>query len=132
MLDFKFEGGRGIDSKTIDYARKINDEYPFAHEEFEDIGTPESDVNSDNANQDNCIKRKDIDGFLENMFDSRAFEMEFKKYFSFKTIIILSNQFIQLLQCSGLQMMLNYPAQMIKKTICFGSIAFSMRIILKM
>ena len=85
LLDFKFEGGRGIDSKTIDYARKINDEYPFAHEEFEDIGTPESDVNSDNANQDNCIKRKDIDGFLENMFDSRAFEMEFKKYFSFKT-----------------------------------------------
>ena len=85
LLNFKFEGGRGIDKKTIDHARKINEKYPFAPAKLEDIETPEFRFNSESAGQDNCIQRKDIDSFLEGIFNSRPFEMEFKKYFSFKT-----------------------------------------------
>ncbi|WP_407424381.1 hypothetical protein [Methanobrevibacter sp.] len=85
LLNFKFEGNRGIDDKTIEYAKKINERFPSSNKEFDDIATPPLKTDSNDSGEDDRIREEDINNFLEEIFNSRAFEMEFKKYFSFKT-----------------------------------------------
>ena len=39
LADFKFEGGRSIAAETIEYARRLNDKYPYAPKErVDDLG----------------------------------------------------------------------------------------------
>lgn len=83
LLDFEIEGGREIDARTIDYAQNINAKYPLVKRDLPEIPSIGSQ-RIKSSFENNCIKRKDIDGYLEKVFNSQSFEMEFEKYFSFK------------------------------------------------
>ena len=84
LLDYRIEGNRKFNEQAIEHAKILNSKYPFAPKEFDEIPTPESNPVKSESGQ-NAVKRKNIDGYLERVFNSRAFEMEFTKYFSFKT-----------------------------------------------
>lgn len=86
LLEFKIEGNRGFRQETIDYANKINEQYPFELKDFTRIPDMESDEKSENIIlNDEYISRRDIDNYLEEIFNSRTFEKEFEKYFSFES-----------------------------------------------
>lgn len=86
LLEFKIEGNRGFRQETIDYTNKINEQYPFELKDFTRIPDMESDEKSENIIlNDEYISRRDIDNYLEEIFNSRTFEKEFEKYFSFES-----------------------------------------------
>ena len=94
LLNFKFEGNRKIDEKTLDYAQKINEISPFTNKMYSYISGPEIDENCLNKyydiNQEYIrwetdgyyIKWDDVDDYLRNIFKSRDFKKDFEKYFS--------------------------------------------------
>lgn len=84
LLNFEFEGNRKINQNTIKYANKINVKFKFEKMSNSFISGPILNLNNIKENEE-FIKRSDIDNFLENIFYSQYFEIEFKKYFSSKS-----------------------------------------------
>lgn len=85
LLDFKFEGNRMISQDTIDYAKFLNDKYPFQQKNFAFISGPKIKQISVNQLQS---KNNDKSGFsinlLKNLVFSKDFEYKFIKYYPIK------------------------------------------------
>ena len=85
LLEFEIEGNRKIDKKTLDYAKQLNEKYPFITKDLEFISGPEIYKKDKNIAPKNRVKNDDPVDFLKEIFFSRFFEMEFKKYYSNET-----------------------------------------------
>ena len=85
LLDFDFEGNRGISYETIEFAKQINKKYPFVKKQKEFISGPKiTEIITNNVPNDNYVKWDEVNDFLSEVFFSHSFEMEFKKYYSKK------------------------------------------------
>lgn len=82
LLNFDYEGGRIINEITIKYAKELNKKFPLHPRIFKKVSKQESHIEENHRNTSNPVKTWDINKFLENIFYSKSFEMEFKKYFS--------------------------------------------------
>lgn len=85
LLDFKFEGGRAINDETIEIAKRINEIKPFIPREYEFISGPElnnEEISENNEELENTFGPVTISNYIRDLFYSRKFEMEFKKYFT--------------------------------------------------
>lgn len=78
LLEFKFQGGRKIDEKTIDYAKKINDISPFVVKDFDFISGPPLDDSDTNKG---IFDGRDVNEYLINVFNQYSFEKKFIKQF---------------------------------------------------
>lgn len=81
LLNFKFEGGRYIDSETIKYAKEINAMFPFKKEHLNFISGPTIEKAQEKHVESSSVKFDDANELIKKCFYSRSFEMEFKKYF---------------------------------------------------
>ena len=81
LLDFGFEGGREISNDTIDYAKRINEKYPFKPRNYEFISGPEITPAQTEVPQQG-IALESVEDYLKGIFYSNSFEKEYKKYFS--------------------------------------------------
>lgn len=85
LLDFKIEGDRTIDQKTITYAKMINKKYPFNNK----FKRTKRTNNVSKISENDIFKEKsstryfnnDLKKFLENVFRTNSFKNNFKKYF---------------------------------------------------
>lgn len=83
LLNFKFEGNREINLDTINYAKKINDKYPLRLKSKNLISGPKiENTFFEIKNNGNFIKYNEVDDLLNDIFNSRAFMLEFEKYYS--------------------------------------------------
>lgn len=83
LLKFDFEGGRNFNKETIEYAKKINEQYSFKGFSNEFISGPDiHKIDYDIGSSINYIKKEDIDELLKKIFYSSEFEMKFKNLFS--------------------------------------------------
>ncbi len=88
LLDFKFEGGRFIDEKTIDYAKYINRMFPVNMEillskEFDseyDIIVQDKTV-SDAKNDNEKLSDESMEDFLTKIYKSDSFYGFIEKYY---------------------------------------------------
>lgn len=89
LLNFKFEGRRKINPETIKYAEYINNLHPYVPKNYEFISGPPIDL------KDNCTEIfhnwNEVNIYLKEIFNSRYFEMEFKKYFPTGLYNMISN-----------------------------------------
>lgn len=83
LLNFRFDRERKFDEATLEMARKINTLKPFVQENGDVVSGPE-------INQEEIDKIPDfeyvfghgtLNKYIKDIFYSRLFEMEFKKYF---------------------------------------------------
>lgn len=83
LLDFKFEGGRKIDTDTIKYAVTINEKYPFKEKSFVSkrysLNNKDSAKNSEKISymQNELISVKDITEHLLKLYRSQRFRNTF-------------------------------------------------------
>ncbi len=86
LLEFRVQGGRKIDEETLQKAREINKIKPFVHKQYEFISGPPIDREQIEENKRNFSypfgRNKAVNDYLKEIFYSRKFEMEFKKYFT--------------------------------------------------
>ena len=86
LLEFRFQGGREIDEETLQIAKEINKIKPFEHKEYEFISGPPINNEEMVENRKNFYypygRNKYVNEYLKEIFYSRKFEMEFKKYFT--------------------------------------------------
>ena len=89
LLDFKFEGGRFIDEKTINYAKQINAKFPVdmqkllstEHDKKYNIITVDDTV-SDVPNDNEKLSDAKMEEFLLSVYKSNAFCGLIGKYFN--------------------------------------------------
>lgn len=82
LLDFEFEGNRFIDKNTIDIAIEINKKYPKSIKYLPFISGPKtSEALPEKINWEQYVKFDEANDFLKDIFKSRSFELEFKKYY---------------------------------------------------
>lgn len=87
LLKFRFQGNRTINQSTINYAKIINNIKPFESEVLEFISGPYIDYEKINLNKKLYkynFGTADVNNYLKEIFNSKLFESEFKKYFSNK------------------------------------------------
>ncbi len=88
LLDFEFDGGRKIDLDTINYAKELNEKYPYVKKDLKYISEPqkdfESDIQDDVASKNESSNFDNFNGYdyLKKIFYSKSFETEFKSFFS--------------------------------------------------
>lgn len=82
LLNFDYEGGRSIDESTIEYAKELNNSFPLHPKILKTVSKQESIIEENLGSISNTFKTLDVNNFLKNIFYSKSFEMEFKKYFS--------------------------------------------------
>ncbi len=87
LLDFKFDGGRSIDSGTIAEARRINDLVPFANRNMELDTVPgaalpdtKAETGQETATEQK-YSRQDVDDYLRSIFFSHKFRHVFCQSF---------------------------------------------------
>ena len=82
LLDFKIEGNRKFNEGTVEYAKKVNEKFPFKRSELEFVDGPKP-VKKHVINDFKGIKATSkINDFLSSVFDSDKFEEQFVKHFS--------------------------------------------------
>lgn len=82
LLDFRIQGNRKINENTIQYAKKINEKYPFVKQEFDFISGPEPDADLKDESGINQIEKiNEINVIFKNIFFSKQFVKEFEKYY---------------------------------------------------
>ena len=81
LLNFKFEGEREFNQKTLDYASIINEKYPFVKKDLSHISGPDIKIPKINDTKE-LININDFEDFLTNVFLSKSFKLEFNKYFT--------------------------------------------------
>lgn len=79
IIEFPVQGGRSIKNETIEFAKRINEKYPFSYSEL--ITNPEktvedADFNSDSNNP--ALTKKQVEDKIEDIFYSK----EIKKFIS--------------------------------------------------
>lgn len=77
LMDYKFEGGKSISSETLKACDKINSISPFKMPEYDFIEGPAFE---EITPVENSSKKYNLDRFKE-IFYSKTFENEFKRYF---------------------------------------------------
>ena len=86
LLEFRVQGGRTIDEETLQKAREINKIKPFEPKQYEFISGPPIDMEQIEENKRNFSypfgRNNTVNNYLKEIFYSRKFEMEFKKYFT--------------------------------------------------
>lgn len=80
LLDFEVEGGREFDSDVVEYAKRINEIYPYEVKEYEFLSEVESEKNSEKFEENEKINWHDINKYLKGIFRSQLFRHEFMKY----------------------------------------------------
>jgi hypothetical protein len=88
LLDFKFEGGRFIDSKTIEYAKQINAKFPVDMEQLlskeydnQYAIITEDDSVPDVQNGNDRVSDAQMEEFLVSAYKSNSFKYFIQKYF---------------------------------------------------
>ena len=98
LLEFRVQGGRKVDEETLQKAREINKIKPFVPKQYEFISGPPIDMDQIEENKRNFSypfgRNKSANDYLKEIFYSRKFEMEFKKYFT-DTCIITSQKVLK-------------------------------------
>lgn len=85
LLDIKIEGNRSINSETIDYAKEINEKYPYIPKEYSFISEPTKDdlknidMDIEETNEPNPPHHPEK--VLKEVFTSTYFEKIFTAYF---------------------------------------------------
>ena len=82
LLNFDFDSNRSFDENTLKYAKELNEKFPWIPKKFDKISKNSDSIEEKHETNSNSFEIKDIDKFLENIFYSKSFEMEFKKHFS--------------------------------------------------
>lgn len=95
LLDFRFQGGRKINENTLEFAKKINEKYPFTPlknnvidgPEFMGDNKSEEDLEHEFSVFETLINDRylKLENFLDDVFTSDKFEEEFVKHFSSKS-----------------------------------------------
>lgn len=80
LLNFRIEGNREIDESTIEFAKKINEKFPFNPRNYEFISGPSTNktLQKDLSN----LTKDDLEEKFKSIFYSNLFETEFNKIFS--------------------------------------------------
>ena len=88
LLDFPFDGNTNgiteINPKTVEYAKRINDQYPFKPIYREFISGP--NLKDYELKKDNNFKGDVANYLIRDVLNSRSFKLEFEKYYSEKNI----------------------------------------------
>lgn len=79
LLDFKVEGNRKFNEKTIEYAEKINSLKPFEQKELNFVSGP-SLIKKRGIEKENFVW-EDVDSYLKKVYKTKLFENEFKRIF---------------------------------------------------
>lgn len=79
LLGFKFEGGRKIQEKTIEHAKKINNIYPFKMRELEYISGPSINMKTTN-NESINFSHHELNDILRVIYKTDTFKNKFFKY----------------------------------------------------
>lgn len=80
ILDFDFNGTSEIKAETIEYAKKLNEKYPFNFEGYDLISS--NIKNKSRERSTSKIKVSEIDNHLKDIFFSNAFKKQFEVYYS--------------------------------------------------
>lgn len=81
LLNFKLESGRKIDDATIAHANDINKISPFEMIQLDYVSGPELKTQRNYDNLPDYDTNDEPRQYLIDVFHSRKFELEFKKYF---------------------------------------------------
>ena len=85
LLNFEFDNGRKIDSKTIEYAKVLNEKYPYKPRELSFVSGPEiKEAQPRSESNGRYVSRDEINAFLAEAFYSNKFQTEFEKHYSFR------------------------------------------------
>lgn len=83
LLNFKVEGGRYIDEKTIEYAKSVNNNSPYVKKEFKLIETTEK-----NQSNHSCPNKSHSNDYIHNLmvsiYHSKPFKNLFRKLYGFR------------------------------------------------
>ncbi len=85
LLNYKIEGNREISKDTINYAKKINRKYKFKRPEFTYISGPPKKSKPLHSNKNHEISIENVEKYIEHIFYSNNFKLEFNKYFSMQS-----------------------------------------------
>ncbi len=97
LLKFEFFShfkSKEINKETIDLAIELNKKYPFIKKNYTFISGPPLNNERINKTSGEFVKASEVFDLLRNAFESRSFEMEFKKYYSseiYQTILDYTN-----------------------------------------
>ena len=80
LMEFEVEGGREFNSETIEYAKKINEIYPYTPKEYSYLSKVESEKSTPVMKNNKKISWHDINKYLKDVFKSKLFKYELKKY----------------------------------------------------
>ena len=83
LLEFKVQGNRELSESTVEYAKKINQKYPYLNHNNDFIDGPEID-NSPQGPIKGKLKSGECNTYIQEIFNSHNFEFEFKKHFPAK------------------------------------------------
>lgn len=78
LLNFNFEGNRHIREETLEYAKKINNKYPYIKEQYDYIEGPEL---KNSSNSIPYFEKEDYLNYLRQIFNSISFKKEFEKFY---------------------------------------------------
>lgn len=80
LLEFKVEGGRKFNPETVEYAKKINELKEFVPRNYEFITSVEETEIDDDSSDSDYIGGSQINNHLKEIFKSKNFKDDFKKY----------------------------------------------------
>lgn len=86
LLDFKFDSERFIDPETIEYARKLNEKYPFKPQKrpliSETTGKLDIPIKKIPTTSDKVkVRREDCERYMRDVFITKSFKHSFEKYY---------------------------------------------------
>ncbi|MCR5344074.1 MAG: hypothetical protein K6E70_12020 [Butyrivibrio sp.] len=72
IIDFPVQGGRSIDAETIEFAKKINEKYPFSYSEIAKSVGVSAEINNGSKYRRNnqALTKKQVEDKIENIFYS--------------------------------------------------------------
>ena len=80
LLDFEFEGNREISEETREYAKKLNEKYPFKSRDYDFIsGPPKIEISQQ---EPPVFSKQNLENRLKEVFYTPSFKSEFEKIFS--------------------------------------------------
>ena len=82
LLEIEFAGDKKIDENTLYHARKINEKYPYIRKSKKLISCENTETQEKVITEGKPRNVEKPTTILENLFCSKTFEMEFKKYYS--------------------------------------------------
>jgi len=90
LLNFEFQGNRKFDEKTLEYAKQINEKYPFKQRNYDlaalnkqikQKNDLKDDHNTNTINSTNSISLESIIKLMKDIFYSKTFKNNFEIYY---------------------------------------------------